>query len=84
MAESVSAGFAGWAIDRVRLARLADLLEEEVVLRVARANLEDVREFVHRLDVGRRHHFRDDRHTRLLTGGRQDLQAAPAQHRPLV
>ena len=72
------------ALEHDWLARLANLFQQQVVLGVTRADLEDVRELVDGLDVRRGHHLGDDRHARLFARGRQDLQAAPAQAPELV
>ena len=62
------------ALEHDGLARFADLLQQQVVLLVTGADLEDIGEFTNLVDVGRGHHLSDDRHTCFFARGGQDLQ----------
>ena len=67
------------ALEQHRHADVADRLEQQVVLHVARADLEHVGVARDQRHVGRRHHLGDDRQAGLVARGGQDLQALLAQ-----
>ena len=52
-----------------------DFVEQREVLRVARADLEDVGVLRDKLDVARVHHLRDDRQAGLVARGGEDVEA---------
>jgi hypothetical protein len=67
------------ALEQHRDARAPDLGEQRVVLHVARADLDDVRDLGHRLDVAHVHQLGDDRQPGLRLGLAQQPQALLAE-----
>src|SRR5579859_3298502 len=63
------------AFEYDRLIDAPDLVQQEVVLHVARADLQNVGVLAYHIYIGRRHDLGNDRHAEGVTGLRQQFQA---------